>query len=117
MVKLLIEAGASVTKRDVNGFSALDYAEYNLNGRRGYKHEASKIDETHAKDEAHPRDFAECHRLILAAEPRCEQCGGTAKECGVPRLRYCGVCRGVAYCCKEHQIADWPKHRLTCCGR
>ena len=23
-------------------------------------------------------------------------------------------CRGVVYCCREHQVSDWPAHKAAC---
>jgi hypothetical protein len=31
-----------------------------------------------------------------------------------PSLQKCGGCRSVSYCCKEHQTADWKKHKVEC---
>jgi len=42
-------------------------------------------------------------------------CGLTGcSEVRVHKLKYCGGCRRVGYCCAEHQAADWPTHRLVC---
>jgi hypothetical protein len=29
-------------------------------------------------------------------------------------LKKCSGCERTAYCCKDHQIADWPRHRPAC---
>lgn len=39
--------------------------------------------------------------------------------CGAPELRarafsLCAACKAVAYCCKEHQVTDWPAHKAAC---
>jgi hypothetical protein len=41
-----------------------------------------------------------------------ETCG--AREQHPSHFKSCGACRGVAYCCKEHQAADWPAHKAAC---
>lgn len=33
--------------------------------------------------------------------------------CGTPSKKKCSKC-GTKYCCREHQMADWPKHKLVC---
>ncbi|GAM25053.1 hypothetical protein SAMD00019534_082280 [Acytostelium subglobosum LB1] len=40
---------------------------------------------------------------------RCEipGCKGTT-------LSYCGACKCVKYCSKEHQVAGWPEHKRDC---
>jgi hypothetical protein len=30
------------------------------------------------------------------------------------KIQKCGGCRCVAYCCKEHQLADWKEHKQEC---
>lgn len=39
-------------------------------------------------------------------------CG--AKEAHPQHFKSCAACRGAAYCCKEHQTADWPAHKPAC---
>jgi hypothetical protein len=34
--------------------------------------------------------------------------------CQQPATARCGRCYRVVYCCKEHQRADWGRHKLTC---
>lgn len=38
----------------------------------------------------------------------CVVCG--SKE----NLKRCTRCKGAVYCCREHQIQDWPSHKTTC---
>ncbi|KAG2382313.1 hypothetical protein C9374_005515 [Naegleria lovaniensis] len=30
------------------------------------------------------------------------------------QLKTCSLCREVRYCCKEHQVEDWPNHKIDC---
>jgi hypothetical protein len=39
-------------------------------------------------------------------------CG--AREAHVAHFKLCGRCSSVAYCGREHQIADWPAHKAAC---
>ena len=39
-------------------------------------------------------------------------CG--AKEAHVSHFSRCAACKGVVYCCREHQVADWPQHKAAC---
>ena len=39
-------------------------------------------------------------------------CG--AKEAHPDHFKSCAACRAVAYCCREHQVADWPSHKAAC---
>ncbi len=55
--------------------------------------------------------------VAAAAAPGLRRCGLAA--CGAleahpSHLKSCAACRGVAYCCKEHQTEDWPSHKAAC---
>jgi hypothetical protein len=39
-------------------------------------------------------------------------CG--AQEVHASQFKRCSACSGVVYCCKEHQVQDWPAHRAAC---
>lgn len=34
--------------------------------------------------------------------------------CAKPSAQVCAKCKIAYYCCTEHQIADWPSHKLAC---
>jgi hypothetical protein len=44
----------------------------------------------------------------------CALAGCAAKEVHVSQFKRCGACRAVFYCCREHQVADWPAHKAAC---
>ena len=44
----------------------------------------------------------------------CALAGCAAREVHVSHFKKCGACKTVAYCCKEHQVADWPAHKAAC---
>jgi hypothetical protein len=44
----------------------------------------------------------------------CALAGCAAKEVHVSHFKSCGACRKVAYCCREHQVADWPALKAAC---
>ena len=44
----------------------------------------------------------------------CALVGCGAREVHVSQFKRCGACRTVAYCCREHQVADWPSHKAAC---
>jgi hypothetical protein len=56
-------------------------------------------------------------RSAIAADRVCVACGwheppgGAAEE---RKLRACGACRLVLYCCKECQTSHWKKHKPAC---
>ena len=39
-------------------------------------------------------------------------CG--AREAHPQHFKSCASCRTVVYCCREHQVADWPAHKAAC---
>ena len=52
---------------------------------------------------------------LAAATLRCcslRSCG--ARELHPGHYKQCGACKTVAYCCREHQLEDWPAHKAAC---
>jgi hypothetical protein len=41
-----------------------------------------------------------------------QTCG--AQEVHASQFKRCSACSGVLYCCKEHQVQDWPAHKAAC---
>ncbi len=39
-------------------------------------------------------------------------CG--AQEVHASHFKRCSACLSVVYCCKEHQVQDWPAHKAVC---
>ena len=39
-------------------------------------------------------------------------CG--AREVHATQFQRCSACQAVVYCCREHQLADWPGHKAAC---
>jgi hypothetical protein len=39
-------------------------------------------------------------------------CG--AQEVHASQFKRCSACLSVVYCCKEHQVQDWPAHKAAC---
>jgi hypothetical protein len=63
-----------------------------------------------------------CAHMMAAAHMRhssavlrtCALEACTAREVHALQFKHCGGCRAVAYCCREHQVADWPSHKEAC---
>ena len=51
---------------------------------------------------------AKFERTIQSPRNFCAECGVTAG------LSLCAGCREVAYCCRQHQLDNWPSHKVTC---
>jgi hypothetical protein len=37
-----------------------------------------------------------------------------AKEVHVSQFKRCSACQQAFYCCREHQLEDWPAHKVAC---
>ena len=68
-------------------------------------------------------DPANCIGVTLAAAAteaaergthECALAGCASQEVHVSQFKRCGACKAVVYCCKEHQVADWPAHKVAC---
>lgn len=46
---------------------------------------------------------------------KCQVCGVSGSS--TLKLNKCSKCKAspVYYCCREHQVSDWPKHKVCCC--
>ena len=44
----------------------------------------------------------------------CALAGCSSKEVHVSQFGKCGSCKQAFYCCREHQLADWPAHKAAC---
>jgi hypothetical protein len=44
----------------------------------------------------------------------CALASCTAREVNAGQHKKCGACRTVGYCCKAHQVEDWPQHKAAC---
>ena len=57
----------------------------------------------------HPSFLVAPEKVICSLQDVCANCGERDN-----RLKKCDRCRSVAYCSRECQVADWPKHRVVC---
>ena len=65
---------------------------------------------------ARSNSFAETVKSALSA-PGLRRCGLAscgAREAHPQHFKSCASCRRVVYCCREHQVADWPAHKAAC---
>ncbi len=63
------------------------------------------------------RDRADLERAAAAESGLLKSCalaGCGAKEAHVSQFGKCSACKAVAYCCRDHQQADWPAHKAAC---
>ena len=44
----------------------------------------------------------------------CALAGCAATEVHISQFKKCGACKAAAYCCREHQVEDWPAHKAAC---
>ena len=56
------------------------------------------------------------HRELLAETVlrSCALEGCGAREEHASHFKLCAACKGPVYCCREHQVADWPAHKAAC---
>ncbi len=59
-------------------------------------------------------------RALSAAHARspalrgCALPGCAAREVHPTQFKLCAACAALAYCCKAHQVEDWPRHKAAC---
>ena len=63
-------------------------------------------------------------RMSLRADAAAALAAGRLRSCGLAscagreahEAQYgrCAACKTVVYCCREHQLADWPAHKAAC---
>ena len=56
-------------------------------------------------------------RASAAASGQLRSCASAtcgAREAHPSHFSKCGGCKTVAYCCRDHQLADWPSHKAAC---
>ena len=64
-----------------------------------------------------PQEAYEAAVLHSMSAPDLRSCALAScgvKEAHPQHYKTCAACRGVAYCCKEHQLAHWPSHKAAC---
>ena len=54
-------------------------------------------------------EVAAAGRLRACALASCAAC-----ESHEAQFKRCAACKTVCYCCREHQVADWPAHKAAC---
>jgi hypothetical protein len=95
---LLIDACERINGSGILRERGLDQAAMELNNE--------EADAESAPEPAWGGDVDELRSCAL------EGCG--AREAHPQLFKRCGGCKAVVYCCKEHQVADWPAHKAAC---
>jgi hypothetical protein len=68
-----------------------------------------------ATDQQHQRICAAAAADLAAGRlQQCALAGCAACESHASHFKRCGACRTVCYCCREHQVEDWPSHKAAC---
>ena len=78
-----------------------------------YTHYLENITKT-AENEASKSSEAVRASLTAQGLRSCSLAGCGAKEAHPQHFKRCAACRTVAYCSREHQVADWPAHKAAC---
>jgi hypothetical protein len=106
--RLMVEAGGEEGVRFNRNFQRM--RESGILERRRVQHSL----------EVNQKDFdadARAAAAAAAAAPGLRMC--SLRSCGAREeqkgaFKACGACRGVVYCCKEHQAQHWPAHKAAC---
>ena len=53
-------------------------------------------------------------RMAAATLKCCSLQSCATRELHPGHYKQCGACKTVVYCCREHQVADWPDHKAAC---
>jgi hypothetical protein len=77
--------------------------------RRGFLQSVSIVTAHHTHQAATAAATAAARGLHFCA---LHACG--AQEVHASQFKRCSACSGVVYCCKEHQVQDWPAHKAAC---
>jgi len=77
---------------------------------------ARRIDEgIDERDQMRQRISAAAEADLAAGRLQtCASAGCAASESHASQFKRCGACRTVSYCCREHQVEDWPSHKAAC---
>jgi hypothetical protein len=68
-----------------------------------------------ALNQRHLRTCAAADAEVAAGRlQQCALAGCAARESHASQFKRCGACRAVCYCCREHQVEDWPSHKAAC---
>ncbi len=59
------------------------------------------------------RALSAAHALSPALRG-CALPGCAAREMHPRQFKRCAACATLAYCCKAHQVEDWPRHKAPC---
>ena len=68
----------------------------------------------HFRDLASASNAANAARLASATLKCCLLLSCAARELHPGHYKRCSACHGVVYCCREHQLEDWPAHKAAC---
>ena len=77
--------------------------------------DAETISSVADADETFTRGAQE--RMDAVASGQLRSCALTtcgAREGHPSHFSKCGACKTVSYCCREHQLQDWPAHKAAC---
>jgi hypothetical protein len=77
--------------------------------RRGILQGMSRVTAYNTHQRSTAAATAAARRLHVCA---LHTCG--AQEVHASPFKRCSACLSAVYCCKEHQVQDWPAHKAAC---